>query len=59
LDASDEAELSSVWLAELSPPVMSPPATATGTFALTPFWSASASESAYCSVSALCSSHCA
>jgi hypothetical protein len=52
LDASELAELSSVWLAELSPAVTSPPATMTGTFALTPFWVAVADESADWSVDA-------
>src|SRR3954468_18498293 len=50
LDASELAELSSVWLAELLPAVTSPPATMTGTFALTPFWVAVADESADWSV---------
>jgi hypothetical protein len=50
LDASELAELSSVWEAELSPAVTSPPATMTGTFALTPFWLAYADESADWSV---------
>ena len=38
LEASKLAELSRLCLAELSPPVTSPPAIATGTLALTPFW---------------------
>jgi hypothetical protein len=53
LDASELAELSSVWLAELSPAVTSPPATMTGTFALTPFCVAVADESADWSVLAV------
>ena len=53
MDASELAELLSVWAAELLPAVTSPPATMTGTFALTPFWSAVADESADWSVDAL------
>jgi hypothetical protein len=46
LDASELAVLCSVWSAELSPPATFPPATTTGTFALTPFCVAFAEESA-------------
>jgi len=53
LDASELAELSSVWLAELLPATTSPPATMTGTFALTPFCVAVADESADWSVVAV------
>jgi hypothetical protein len=42
--ASDSAELELFCVAELFPPVTSPPATVTGTLALTPFWLAFASE---------------
>jgi len=59
LDASELAELSSVWLAELGPLVTSPPATMTGTFALTPFCVAFAEESADCSVFAVWFDSCA
>jgi len=44
-DASDEAELSSDWSAELSPALTNAPV-ATGALALVPYWEASASESA-------------
>jgi hypothetical protein len=53
LDASELAELLSVWSAELSPAVTSPPATMTGTFALTPFCMAVADESEDWSVDAV------
>src|ERR671935_2600440 len=42
------------WLAELGPEVMFPPATFTGTFALTAFCLLTASEPADCDVSASC-----
>jgi len=59
LDASELAELLSVWSAELSPAVTSSPATMTGTFALTPFCVAVADESEDWSVDALCLLLCA
>jgi hypothetical protein len=37
LSADDVAELLLLWVAELEPPVTSPPAIDTGTLALTPF----------------------
>jgi len=52
LDASELAELLSVWSAELLPAVTLPPATMTGTFALTPFCVAVADESEDWSVDA-------
>jgi len=70
LDASDDAELFRFWFAELEPldgavpivvgPTETPsPLTVTGTFALTPFWLAFASELALCVVSEDCESCCA
>jgi hypothetical protein len=53
LDASELAELLSVCVAELLPATTSPPATMTGTFALTPFCVAVADESADWSVLAV------
>jgi hypothetical protein len=53
LDASELAVLVSVWSAELLPAFTSPPATMTGTFALTPVWFAVADESADWSVLAV------
>ena len=53
-EASELAELSRVWFAELSPPETSPPAIETGTLALTPFCLAPAFELASWSVVASC-----
>src|SRR5205085_4562621 len=47
------------WFALLFPPSTLPPATFTGTLALTAFWLASASDCASCSVVVCCSESCA
>jgi hypothetical protein len=52
--ADEDAELVLFCEAELDPPDTEPPAIVTGTFALTPFWSAFASELADCVVDASC-----
>jgi len=57
--ADESAVLFSVWLAELDPAWTSPPATVTGTFALTPFWFASALDDASWIVAAFWETSCA
>ena len=59
LPAALSAPLVAVWLALLSPPWMSPPATFTGVLALVAFCSALALEAASWAVSDFCADSCA